>query len=54
VSVEPFNLVRYLDEHSFRFNTHKVNDQGRFMAVVSSVAGKRVMYEQFIGHTMWH
>jgi hypothetical protein len=38
VSVEPFHLFRYLDEQSFRFNTRKDNDQGRFMAALSSVA----------------
>jgi transposase-like protein len=53
VSVEPFHLSRYLDEQSFRFNTRKDNDQGRFMAAVSSIAGKRVMYEQLIGRTTW-
>lgn len=54
VSVEPFHLFRYLDEQSFRFNTRKDNDQGRFMSAVSSVSGKRVMYEQLIGRTTWH
>ena len=51
VSVEPFHLFRYLDEQSFRFNTRKDNDQGRFMAAVSSVAGKRVQYQELIGQT---
>lgn len=51
VSVEPFHLFRYLDEQSFRFNTRKDNDQGRFMSAVSSVAGKRVEYKQLIGQT---
>jgi transposase-like protein len=51
VSVEPFHLFRYLDEQSFRFNTRKDNDQGRFMAALSSVAGKRVQYQELIGQT---
>jgi hypothetical protein len=54
VSVEPFHLFRYLDEQSFRFNTRKDNDQGRFMAGLSSVHGKRVTYQQLLGRTTWH
>lgn len=42
VSVEPFHLFRYLDEQSFRFNTRKSNDQGRFMEALSAITGKRV------------
>jgi transposase-like protein len=53
VSVEPFHLFRYLDEQSFRFNTRKDNDQGRFMAALSTVAGKRVQYQELIGQTTW-
>lgn len=45
VSVEPFHLFRYLDEQSFRFNTRKDNDQGRFMAALSQIQGKRVTYK---------
>jgi len=54
VSVEPFHLFRYLDEQSFRFNTRKDNDQGRFMDAMASIVGKRVTYEQLIGRTTWH
>ena len=36
VSVEPFHLFRYLDEQSFRFNTRKGNDQGRFLSALSA------------------
>ena len=49
VSVEPFHLFRYLDEQSFRFNTRKGNDQGRFMEALSTINGKRVTYEQLVG-----
>ena len=49
VSVEPFHLFRYLDEQSFRFNTRKSNDQGRFMEAMSSIVGKRVEYKELIG-----
>ena len=51
VSVEPFHLFRYLDEQSFRFNTRKDNDQGRFMSALSSIQGKRVEYKVLIGQT---
>lgn len=51
VSVEPFHLFRYLDEQSFRFNTRKDNDQGRFMYALSSIQGKRVEYKDLIGQT---
>jgi transposase-like protein len=51
VSVEPFHLFRYLDEQSFRFNTRKTNDQGRFMEALSSINGKRVQYQELIGQT---
>lgn len=49
VCVEPFHLFRYLDEQSFRFNTRKDNDQGRFMSALSSIHGKRVEYKDLIG-----
>ena len=51
VSVEPFHLFRYLDEQSFRFNTRKDNDQGRFMTALSQISGKRVQYLDLIGQT---
>jgi transposase-like protein len=34
VSVEPFNLFRYLDEQSFRFNTRKGKDADRFYKLI--------------------
>ncbi len=49
VSVEPFHLVRYLDEQTFRFNTRKTNDANRFESVVNGIAGKRLTYNQLIG-----
>jgi transposase-like protein len=54
VSVEPFHLFRYLDEQSFRFNTRKDNDQGRFMQALSQITGKRVEYKALIGQTTWN
>lgn len=54
VSVEPFHLFRYLDEQSFRFNSQKGNDQGRFMLALSQISGKRVEYKALIGQTTWN
>jgi len=51
VSVEPFHLFRYLDEESFRYNSRKADDAGRFQRVLGSVAGKRLTYQQLIGIT---
>ncbi len=51
ISVEPFHLFRYLDEQSFRFNKRKDNDQGRFMAALSMIKGKRVQYKELIGQS---
>jgi transposase-like protein len=50
VSVEPFHLDAYVAEQAFRFNERKTNDAGRFRKVLSSVAGKRLTYEELIGH----
>ncbi len=52
VSVEPFHLFRYLDEQSFRFNERGLTDSERFMAVVASVADKRLTYKTLTGETL--
>ncbi|MFN2432736.1 MAG: IS1595 family transposase [Gemmatimonadota bacterium] len=52
VNVEPFHLFRYLDEQSFRYNTRKANDAGRFQRLLGAVHGKRVTYEELIGDTL--
>ena len=49
VSVEPFHLFRYLDEHSFRYNRKDVDDHGRFMLALSQITGKRLTYEHLTG-----
>jgi transposase-like protein len=49
VSVEPFHLFRYLDERAFRFNARKTDDGSRFLAVLRSIVGKRLTYENLIG-----
>lgn len=49
ISVEPFHLVRYLDEQAFRFNRRKATDADRFFEVLCMVTGKRVQYQELIG-----
>ncbi len=49
VSVEPFHLFRYLDEETFRYNTRRDNDAGRFLRTTSQVFGKRLQYKHLIG-----
>ena len=49
VSVEPFHLFRYLDEQVFRFNKRHTTDADRFVQLCSSVAGKRLTWEQLTG-----
>ena len=51
VNVDPFHLTRYLDEETFRFNTRKDNDSGRFESVINGITGKRLTYNQLIGGT---
>jgi transposase-like protein len=49
VHVEPFHLFRYLDERMFTFNERELDDLGRFLAVVSTVAGRRLTYAGLTG-----
>jgi transposase-like protein len=50
VAVEPFHLIRYVDEQVFRFN-HRRNttDAQRFALAMSLVAGKRLTYSELTG-----
>jgi transposase-like protein len=56
VSVEPFHLFRYLDEQTFRYNHRKhadgevKTDAERFDLAVSQIVGKRLTYQELIGH----
>jgi transposase-like protein len=50
VSVEPFHLFRYLDEQAFRFNERSDSDSARFAKALAQIAGRRLTYEQLIGH----
>ena len=49
VNVEPFHLMRYLDEQTFRFNTRKLTDLQRFRMGLSAVAGRRLTYRELTG-----
>ncbi len=49
VSVEPFHLHRYLDEQTFRYNSRKMDDSGRFQAVLKRIVDKRLTYDELIG-----
>ncbi len=49
ISVEPFHLFRYLDEQMFRFNNRETTDQGRFLAALARIGGKRLTYSELIG-----
>lgn len=50
VSVEPFHLFRYLDQRVFTFNQRELSDLGRFAAVLSLAAGRRLTYAELTGH----
>jgi transposase-like protein len=50
VNVEPFHLFRYLDEQALRFNERKATDSERFLAVVPSMAGRRLTYKGLTGN----
>src|ERR1017187_9583557 len=49
VSVEPFHLVRYLGEQTFRYNQRHGNDAQRFSEVMKQTVGRRITYKQLIG-----
>jgi len=49
VSVEPFHLLRYLDEQAFRYNNRKMSDGERFDIVVRQIVGKRLTWDQLTG-----
>jgi len=49
ISVEPFHLFRYLDEQAFRFNNRHATDADRFVRLCSTVAGRRLTWNQVRG-----
>ncbi len=49
VSIEPFHLVRYLDEQSFRFNNRTMTDASRFALALKGIIHKRLTYTALTG-----
>ncbi len=49
VSVEPFHLIRYVDEQVSRYNTRQDSDGDRMSKVVESVVGRCITYNELIG-----
>jgi hypothetical protein len=49
VSVEPYNLFRYLDELGYRFNSRYLTDGQRFDMAPRQIAGRRLTWDQFEG-----
>lgn len=54
VAVEPFHLGKYVDEQVFRYNNratkdNPLNDQDRFLALLSQISGKRLTYAELTG-----
>jgi transposase-like protein len=54
VAVEPFHLDAYATEQCFRFNNratkdNPIDDQDRFLALLSQVSGKRLTYAELTG-----
>jgi hypothetical protein len=41
ISLKPFYLFRYLDEHCFMFNEPGLDDLGRFDAVLETLTSSR-------------
>ncbi|MEA3050458.1 MAG: hypothetical protein QOG84_2294 [Sphingomonadales bacterium] len=50
ISVEPFHLGRYVDEHVFRFNARKGSDADRFAAALRGITGRKLTYRELIGN----
>jgi transposase-like protein len=51
VSVEPFQLFRYLDERVFTYNEHDLTDLGRFSAVLGAISDRRLTYAALTAST---
>ena len=49
MSVEPFNLFRYLDEQAYRFNERHEKDRDRFKRALFRIVGRRLIYDEVIG-----
>jgi len=44
-AVSKKHLHRYVNEFEFRWNTRKINDGKRIVAVIKGAEGKRLMYK---------
>ncbi len=51
IAVEPFHLLRYLDEQSFRYNNRKDSDAERFGAALAGTDGRLLTYKTLIGES---
>ena len=51
---EPFHLLRYLDEQSFRFNERHTNDASRFVLSLKGILDKRLTYVALTGKELPH
>jgi transposase-like protein len=51
ISVEPGHLFRYLDERVFTYNLRKLDDYGRFEAVVRAAIGRRLTWSELAGRS---
>jgi len=49
VAVDPFHVVRYVEEQVFRFNQRFGKDGDRFVSVLRRIVGKRMTYRDLIG-----
>ncbi len=49
VAVEPFHLLSYLDEQTFRFNNRKLTDSERMALAMAGIVGKRLTYGDLTG-----
>jgi transposase-like protein len=49
VCPQAFHMFRYLDERMFTFNQRDLDDLGRMVAVMATVAGRRVTYKKLTG-----
>lgn len=53
ISVELFDLFRYLDEQAFRYNNRKnMTNADRFTIALSQIAGKRLQYKELAGQVL--
>lgn len=49
VSIDPFHIMRYIDEQGFRFNNRRAGDGERFVAILAALVGKRLTYRELTG-----